>query len=302
MTRGDVHPWSEFVDPRSADDDDRSTQFLRALTDAQLLPMGQPAKDFELDARAFTEEERALLPSLVEDLGRWRGAQGHEGRAFASLWLHSVKALNRGDHDTILEEEGALKIRKLPGRFVMADEPRSFGADEDVSSLRFRAVSHYALMDATGRDLPPLLQFLYRLAWDKRESKTNDAVYDSPFDLRWCGFVTASGLSNGARLPWPSAPWTRFSRFESFRASWNELLGHAHKSFEPLLKVRIENELAAAFVFNSAGFQFSDWQHQTTINLRPDYPSRFRDALSYGASSAARREKPSEASRRNSIH
>jgi hypothetical protein len=297
---GEDHPWNEFVDPTSTSPEVRSTRFLQALDNARLLPMGRAAKEYEPETQGLAEEERSLLPNLVADLGRWSGARDHEGLAFASLWRRSVRALGREDLENILEEDGVLKIRKLLGRFVPVEEPRSFGTDGDVSSLRFGEAGPYVLMDAAGRDLPPLLQFLYRLAWDKRESKTDDAAYDSPFELQWCGFVTAPALPDGARLPWPCAPWRTFSHFEAFRRSWNELLSNARNSFEPSLKAQIEDELVAAFIYNSAGFQFSEWQFHTAVNFRPNHPNLLKSALDHGASGTSRRAPTTTLLRRNS--
>lgn len=197
-------------------------RFLAAMGNLGMLPPTEEPKDRLFD---FPATDTPLLREFTSALDQMRGLGGPRAYAFKYLLETAAK---RAGFDRLknyfVATSAQLEFERLPGRYkFLPSLPRIPPSPSVGSRLEFRDGTSYVISSPDGRELTPLLDFLYRCAWDSREFDQVSATGGTPFDGAWNDFVCAP-LDQKHRFLWPSPSWRTFVHARSFARSWKALL------------------------------------------------------------------------------
>lgn len=199
-----------------------------------------------------------LLGELSRDLDGTRKLQNTEPYALAHL-LSKVAARTGFGHlaARFTVPSTRLEFERLPGRFEATAALLRFPSGERAATaLEFYEPPRYAVTDDSEHEVSPLLDFLYRIAWDSRESDAQASEGGTPFTQSWCDFICARLPAWNVRVRWPFPPWRTFEHYRRFVRTWKQRLAVASAPRQVSIPAaHIEVALARQYLDEGSSFR-----------------------------------------------
>ncbi len=244
-------------------------RFLAAMGNLGMLPASDDPKDRVLDC---PPTDTPLLREFTSALDERRGGSGVRPYAFKHLLDVAAQRADFSDLKGYFNATASrLEFKPLPGRYESPSMPARFPESRGgAHGLEFRDGSRYVVTSPDGRVLPPLLDFLYRCAWDTRENDQNDATGGTPFESEWGDFVSAP-VNARSWVLWPSPPWRTFAHARSFAHSWKALLDIVSPARAiPIPHADLEAALAFQYLLHASSFR-SLQRRASTFSFNLDF-------------------------------
>ena len=219
--RTEGHPWhthTRAVETPPVVDD--QTLFEQAM---QRMGFGRRADGATRRAPTLDVEALRVVRALLPTLDRTPRIPEIPFVA-AGVWSEATKALGFPELATTItcDVEGRLAIERLEGRFTTMTRAVQF------DTLIAHEEGPYTLMSGQ-RPLPPLLQYLYELFWDRSELPSDRPTWRSALHgsaARWTKRLAGVRRIDATvvELPWITTPWTLFELIDVERTLWTRLI------------------------------------------------------------------------------
>lgn len=257
-------------------------RFLEAMGDLGMLV---PSGDMKATVRALPETDTPLLREFTSALNEMRDGGGMLALSFKHLLDVAAKHAGFSDLENYFNATSSrLEFKPLPGRYEAPPWPsRLPAAQGGATGLEFRDSPRYVVTSPDGRALTPLLDFLYRCAWDTRENDQKTATGGTPFASEWSDFVSAP-FDPRVRLLWPAPPWRTFAQARSFGVAWTALRKKASAPRTiPLPADDLEAALAFQYLVQACSFRGTQVRTSSFLFSLEFQPSSLSAAITQSA-------------------
>lgn len=237
--------------------DDSTAVRERFLVAMGNLAMIQLSADEKEAVQKLPASDTPLLREFTSALDDLRGMSGQRPYAFKHLLETAARRAGFPDLWGHFNTTGSrIEFEPLPGRYEASSMPsRLPKLHGSASGLEFRDCPRYVVTSPDGRELTPLLDFIYRCAWDARVLENNSTTGGTPFAGDWNDSVSAP-LDAKSRVLWPSPPWRTFAQARAFASSWKALLDTASAPRAiPIPSADLEAALAFQYLYHTNTFR-----------------------------------------------